>query len=122
MNSQTLGTRMSRRLRDLNWTQSKLASRIGVSQAVVSSYLRDLKMPSRETLKAIANALEVSQDYLTSGDRSPHSVPNAMATTASDLYWYERPAPDDGTRSYGNARAELFRFDYDVLARETGQN
>src|SRR5579884_667083 len=122
MNSQTLGTRMSRRLRDLNWTQSKLASRIGVSQAVVSSYLRDLKMPSRETLKAIANALEVSQDYLTSGDRSPHSVPNAMATTASDLSWYERPAPDDGTRSYGNARAELFRFDYDVLARETGQN
>ncbi len=47
-----------------NWSQTNLASRIGISQVMVGKYERGDATPSIEVAKKIADAFEVSLDYL----------------------------------------------------------
>jgi len=119
MNKQTqFSLRLADRLAELGWTQADLAKRIGVSQPVVSAYLRGLRSPGQETMAAISRITGLAPAYLI-GEQGATS---SMTTPAESLSWYERPASLDGFRSYGNARAELFGYDYDPLVRESAQN
>ena len=60
----TLGERI-RELRVKNrWTQKELADRVGVRQKQISCYERDENIPSGEFFIALANAFDVSLDYL----------------------------------------------------------
>lgn len=45
-------------------TQAVLAERLGVTKSVISAYETGLRMPSYETLIAIARIFKVSTDYL----------------------------------------------------------
>ncbi len=47
-----------------NWSQSDLASRTDISQVMVGKYEREDAIPSIEVAKKIADAFEVSLDYL----------------------------------------------------------
>lgn len=47
-----------------NWSQADLASKINISQVMVGKYERGDALPSIEVAKKIADALEVSLDYL----------------------------------------------------------
>ncbi len=47
-----------------NWSQNDLASKTDISQVMVGKYERDDAIPSIEVAKKIADAFEVSLDYL----------------------------------------------------------
>ncbi|WP_411346786.1 helix-turn-helix domain-containing protein [Paenibacillus sp. WLX1005] len=46
------------------WSQIFFAQKLGVTNAVLSNYERDVRDPDTATLKKIAELLEVSADYL----------------------------------------------------------
>lgn len=50
--------------KDRGWSQADLASKTGISQVMVGKYERGDAVPSLEVAKKIADALEVSLDYL----------------------------------------------------------
>lgn len=47
-----------------NWSQADLATKINISQVMVGKYERGDALPSIEVAKKIADAFEVSLDYL----------------------------------------------------------
>ncbi len=50
--------------KEKGWSQSDLASKTGISQVMVGKYERGDAIPSIEVAKKIADAFEVSLDYL----------------------------------------------------------
>jgi|GEM_PF-378294 len=58
------GKRLAQVRKDKKMSQDELAKKIGVHGAVIGRYERDEVKPSIETAAAIAQALEVSLDYL----------------------------------------------------------
>lgn len=60
----TLGQKIKEERDRKGWSQIFFARKIGVTNAVLSNYERDVRDPDTTTLKNIANTLEVSVDYL----------------------------------------------------------
>lgn len=69
----TLGQRVRELRLRRGLSQEDLARRVGVRQKQISSYERDVNVPSGEIFIALARAFEVSLDYL--AQLSPHSAP-----------------------------------------------
>ena len=59
-----LGSRITELRKGKNWSQSQLAKNIEVSREIIGRYERNDAAPSIEVAKRIAQALEVSLDYL----------------------------------------------------------
>ncbi|MBC6427306.1 MAG: helix-turn-helix transcriptional regulator [Ekhidna sp.] len=59
-----LGSRITELRKTKNWSQSQLAKNIEVSREIVGRYERNDAVPSIEVAKRLANALDVSLDYL----------------------------------------------------------
>lgn len=51
-----------------DWSQTDLATKSGVSREMIGKYERGEAVPSIEAAKKIADALEVSLDYLAGGE------------------------------------------------------
>lgn len=47
-----------------NYTQEKLAQRLGLTKSVISAYETGLRMPSYDTLISISKIFKVTTDYL----------------------------------------------------------
>ena len=62
-----LGRRVRKQRTALGWTQEHLAENIGVSTSFVGHVERGSRKASLETLVSLANALDVSLDYLLAG-------------------------------------------------------
>ncbi len=63
-NMETLGKRIRELRQKKGWPQQQLAEKVGVRQKQISSYERDINVPSGELLIALAEAFDVSLDYL----------------------------------------------------------
>lgn len=61
---ETIGERIHRRMRDLNLSQKELAKKSNITEANISRYINGLAEPKSAVTKRIANALDVSTDYL----------------------------------------------------------
>lgn len=59
-----LGSRITELRKIKNWSQSQLAKNIAVSREIVGRYERNDAIPSIEVAKRLADALDVSLDYL----------------------------------------------------------
>ena len=59
-----LGSRITELRKIKNWSQSQLAKNIEVSREIIGRYERNDATPSIEVAKRLADALEVSLDYL----------------------------------------------------------
>ena len=59
-----LGSRITELRKGKNWSQSQLAKNIEVSREIVGRYERNDAVPSIDVARRIAEALEVSLDYL----------------------------------------------------------
>jgi len=59
-----LGSRITELRKLKNWSQSQLAKNIEVSREIVGRYERNDAIPSIEVAKRVAEALDVSLDYL----------------------------------------------------------
>jgi transcriptional regulator with XRE-family HTH domain len=63
-----LGDRIKLRRKQVNMSQSELAAKAGVSYAQIGRYETKGAQPPTKTLTAIADALDVSADFLIYGD------------------------------------------------------
>ena len=63
----TFGERIITLRKKLKWSQDDLAKKIGTSAPIIGRYERNEIKPSIETAKNIADALEVTIDYLIGG-------------------------------------------------------
>jgi transcriptional regulator with XRE-family HTH domain len=68
-NSQ-LGTRITNLRKAKNWSQSELASHVGISYAQIGRYETKGAQPPAEVLKKIADALDSTVDFLVNGDNA----------------------------------------------------
>lgn len=62
--SKTFGERISELLRKKGMTQKELAIIIGVTEATMSRYVKDSRVPRGEIVANIATALQTTSDYL----------------------------------------------------------
>lgn len=81
----SLGKRVRELRQRRGWSQQELAERVGVRQKQISSYERDVNVPSGEIFIKLANAFEISLDYL--AQRAPES---AAQVTIADLDLLEK--------------------------------
>ena len=59
-----IGYRITELRKAKNWSQTELAKQIGASREAIGKYERNEALPSVETAKKIADALNVTLDYL----------------------------------------------------------
>jgi len=62
-----LGARIAALRRAAGWNQAELARRLGISPSAVGMYEQGRREPSADMLVRLARALEVSVDYLLTG-------------------------------------------------------
>ena len=65
--AESLGDRIARLRRTKDWNQKELADRIGARPSQISKYERGSYLPRPDLLARLAEALEVSLDYLMTG-------------------------------------------------------
>lgn len=59
-----MSKKIKSRMQDLNMSQKELAQKVGVAEATISRYIRDERTPRGEIIPKIAEALNVTSDYL----------------------------------------------------------
>ncbi len=69
-----LGRRVRKQRIALGWTQEELAEKVGMSTSFIGHVERGSRKASLETLIAIANAMEISTDYLLAGSLNGGSL------------------------------------------------
>ena len=83
-----LGERMKELRKERGWSQGDLATKIGADGRQISRYENGRIVPSVEALARIAEAFDISSDYLLFEDatRRPLHVPNSgLAERLGDL-------------------------------------
>ncbi len=58
------GTTLTKLRKELNWSQSQLADKAGVSRVIIGRFERNEALPSIEVAKNIAEAFQISMDQL----------------------------------------------------------
>jgi len=66
-----IGNRIVELRKKKGWSQTELAKQVDASREAIGKYERDEAQPSVETAKKIADALEVTLDYLVDEDAIP---------------------------------------------------
>lgn len=64
----TFGERILTIRKRMKWSQDELAKKVGTSAPIIGRYERNEIKPSIDTAKTIADILEVTVDFLISGD------------------------------------------------------
>lgn len=59
-----IGAKITTLRKDKNWSQTDLSKQVGVSREIIGRYERNEVVPSIEVAKKIADAFDVSLDYL----------------------------------------------------------
>ena len=83
-----LGLRIAESLQKRGITQRELATRIGVTEAVMSRYISGEREPKPDTLSNIATALSTTSDYLLgieNGEFSFRRVKRIIARNSGSL-------------------------------------
>jgi transcriptional regulator with XRE-family HTH domain len=60
----TIGNKIVKLRKERGWSQKHLAKKIGTSGPIIGRYERDEMIPSVEVAKKLANAFEITMDYL----------------------------------------------------------
>ena len=68
MQNMKIGDRITQARKHLKWSQSELGQKVGVSREIIGRYERSEVSPSIEVAIKIAEALNVSLDYLAGGN------------------------------------------------------
>lgn len=78
LGDETFGQRLARTRKQRGYTQSQLADKMGLVQALISEYERDKLRPYHEMVARFALALEVSADELLGLDapKQKHKAPS----------------------------------------------
>ena len=86
----TFGERLEKCIKESKYTQKDLAEKIGITPVRLNYWVKDKRQPDVQFIRELANALEVSADYLIGNESSasPTSVPSlsAAALALAQLY------------------------------------
>lgn len=85
---ETIGARISMLLKKSKYSQKELAGLVGVTEATMSRYLNNERVPKTEIIANLATALHTTSDYLISGkDTSEEYAPirNLVARGAKNM-------------------------------------
>jgi transcriptional regulator with XRE-family HTH domain len=85
----SLGSRLKKEREKRNWSQLYVAEKIGITNAVLSNYERDVRDPDTSTLKKMADLYEVSTDYLISGTNDLYIAGNNIQLNDDELKVFE---------------------------------
>ena len=69
-----LGSRIRKQRKQLGWTQEEMADRVNVCTSFIGHIERGTRKASLETLVSIANATNLSLDYLLAGSLQSDSM------------------------------------------------
>ncbi len=64
---ETMGERIQRLMKECGYSQTNLASLVGVTGAAMSRYINNDRMPKAEVVANLATALNTTSDYLING-------------------------------------------------------
>ncbi|MFJ9406459.1 sigma-70 family RNA polymerase sigma factor [Streptomyces sp. NPDC101393] len=113
------GRWLAERMRENGTDESELVRRLGVTRALVDSWLDDRSVPSPDHLAGVQEILGVPEGTAQGSPAGPERQDESAETA---VVWYHRPGHEDGGREFGNAAAFAFEADLEVLAREATQN
>ena len=113
-------TWLTGRMRDSGMDVDGVARHLGVTRALVETWLAGRSRPGAETMEEVRRALQEGSGHRSSPGVTPEQKGNEDVSTPA--VWYHRPGHDDGGREFGNAAAFAFEADLEVLAREATQN
>lgn len=68
-----IGERIKNQRESLGMTQSELGEKIGVTGVAIMRYEKGLRSPKIDIIQRIAEALEITPDYLVGFTREPHT-------------------------------------------------
>lgn len=77
----TMGQRITAKREELNMKQKDLAIKVGITEASLSRYENDLRHPKAEILMKIASVLDLSPQFLITGNN------DNQKTTMDDEYY-----------------------------------
>ena len=82
-----LGTRIASRMKELGLTQVELARKSGLTQQVISQYIRSKSLPGYKAIVALLMALEVTPEWFFDADECvpKADVGNGIAKRVDDL-------------------------------------
>lgn len=113
------GRWLAERMQENGTDESELAHRLGLTRALIESWLGDRSSPSPDHLVKVREALGAADE---TGQGSAVGPEQQVEPAKTPAVWYHRPGHDDGGREFGNAAAFAFEADLEVLAREATQN
>src|SRR5688500_9617262 len=93
-----LAKRLLESLEATGLKQSDLATKLGVSRALISQWTSGEKEIPGERVEQIAKVMNIDHKYLL-GSYSGDAL--VRGDSIEQLAWQFRPAPDDGGRDYG---------------------
>lgn len=93
----SLGQNIRKYRKELKLTQEELAKKVGVIQSNVYRWERDIVVPSLETIKKIANALEVSVDGLLFTEKERKRLKVTDKELLDKLTDMDKLSPEDRT-------------------------
>lgn len=67
---ETIGDRISMLLKKSKYNQKELAALVGVTEATMSRYMNNERVPKTEIIANLATALHTTSDYLISGQET----------------------------------------------------
>ncbi len=85
---ETIGDRISMLLKKSKHSQKELAGLVGVTEATMSRYLNNERVPKTEIIANLATALHTTSDYLISGkdtDEGFSPIRNLVARGAKNM-------------------------------------
>lgn len=120
----TFADRLRQALQDRRMSQSNLAKKLELSESAVSQWMSGKKMPSSDTIEALATELDVPAGWLAFDDGEGPKLTFAedRRKYKDSTGWIFRSAAIDGGRDYGNANLWSVPWDINTLVRETLQN
>lgn len=68
--TETIGDRIAILLKKSKYNQKELASLVGVTEATMSRYMNNERVPKAEIIANLATALHTTSDYLISGQET----------------------------------------------------
>jgi RNA polymerase primary sigma factor len=118
-NETEIGRQIAEWMQGSGADENELAHRLGVTRALVESWLDGRSVPRPELLAEVRKVLGIEDETERSAAVGPERQKEPAETA---VMWYYRPGHDDGGREFGNAAAFAFEADLEVLAREATQN
>lgn len=62
-----IGDRIHRLMKEYGYAQKELAGMVGITEAAISRYIKNERVPKAEILANLATALKTTSDYLLNG-------------------------------------------------------